>query len=1003
MVKATTSLKIVLRFFIFDFTLYHRLVFIMLNRTFWALLFFGIFISYTNGQSYSTPPLKDSLAVSLIYTGQSLGALGVLHSQDEHELVTEQANMEHLPFKLVSHACWRAHGLVIFLPSTEPKGNELSMILAKKDSAEKLTHQRALMTQNVLLVQDPYRQSPDMLNLLKRNPRSTVDFPELSETEVSIYVLTIKDEQAFIIESADASWPATENLWTKGEVNRIDMGDGGRLFELPFNLGEFAVRSNVIQKLLSESGSFHTILDLGQRKGHFGIKESEQANIDYSMLQLMGYSISLPYHFELSLDVDTLNQIKRKYPGLRFLATNIRTRDSTLFYTHLIESYGTIRLGFIGLVDPTLQGDLAKGSLEDFRFIPTLESVKAEIKILQNKGVDAIIVLSNMDAVDNAFLSQEVTGIDVILADLQKQWSMESIEQTITFPATQLNKQKSPAFIARSYSNGLGVGLLNLKFTTTHHLSQLTHRVSSVSDHIPMDTLMYNTIASMDTRKSKPKGELLFPAFIDILNRHPKLKDYDETTKQGRVSQHLWEEFVARLIRKAGPAEITILRKFPYFPNQIGKLHKDEVSSWLWTEEDIILCDVKGTALLQLLAEDERGDLIMSGLSKSSILPQNFQPSGVHSISTDWYRSNSKVMGRLIDPDAYYRIATTDVVFEGIRAADFRDSKRIRRYFKMDKDGKFVPDPDHKTLALRTYVLNELKRLHNSYKSENNYLDAIADRLLPDPTYERLLTFDFDRPTLWASFNKKYNSNGYESVPESRIIATNSWVIGVSGLLKAMIDGQHYSLDMGLTFAYARQNSDITSTTQQITESNDDIKLDLTYKYKSKSVYQPFIRSQYDTEFTPTINPVTFEKNFRQQALRGVIGFTRNPLKNWSNLELATLLEQDFGQNKAQLGFTGKAQATYPLGKSGVMYSLKNDATFFFKSRQDTNRDLALKYNMVHEILVPLIDELALSVGADFLFFKGKVSETNEPGMSMLLRVGLTYDRLWKPRFQPLF
>ncbi|MEO5582981.1 MAG: hypothetical protein ABIR66_09825 [Saprospiraceae bacterium] len=976
----------------------------MLNRTFWALLFLSVLLPPVHGQSDHTQAINDSLQISLIYTGQSLGAFGVIRSQEEHELVTEQANTEHLPFKLVSHACWRAHGLVVFLPSTEPKGNELSKILEKRNAAKKLIHQRALMTQNVLLVQDPRRTSQDMLNLLKRNPRTALDFPEMEETEVSIYVLTIKDEQAFIIESPGAIWPVNENLWTLGEINRIDLGDSSRLFEMPFNLGEIAVRSNVIKKLLSESGSFHTILDLGQRTGQFGMKESEQAFIDYSILDFMGYTISLPYHFELSLAADTLKQIKIKHPAIRFLATNIRTKDSSLFYKHLIESYGSTRLGYIGLVDPTLQGDLAKGSLEDFRFIPTLESVKAEIKILRNQGVDAIIVLSNMDAVDNALLSQEVSGIDVILADLQKNWSFQTIEQSILFPSSQINKQKTPAFISRSFTNGLGVGLLKLKFNTAHHLSELNHTVSSVSDHIPMDTMIYNKLSAMDIRKSKPKGDLLFPAFIDILSRHPELKNFDNITQQGRVSQELWEEFVARLIRRAAPAEIAILRKFPSFPSLIGKLHQDEVRAWLWTEEDIILCDVKGNALLKLLSDDVRRDLIMSGLSRPLLNLQRLD-AGISSSSpsTDWYLQNVRIMGRRIDPDAYYRIATTDVVFEGIRAADFTDSKRIRRYFTVDKDGRLVPDAEHKTLSIRTFILNELKRLRKSNKSETNYLDAIADRLIPDPSFERLLTFNFDRPTLWSSYNRKFNSSAYGNVPESRISATNSWVIGTNGGIKAILDGQHYGLDMGLSFAYATQNSEITKTTNQITESSDDIKIDLTYRYKSKSVYHPFVRSQYDTEFTPTINPNTFEKNYRQQALRGVIGFTRNPLKHWRNLELASLLEQDFGQNKIQVGITGKAQAIYPISKNGVLYSLKNDATYFFKARQDTNRDLAIKYNMIHEIIVPLVDELALSVGADFLFYKGKVAETKDPGMSMLLKVGLTYDRKWKPRYQPLF
>lgn len=965
-----------------------------------------LILSYSivmSAQVDTLPGSKEPVTVSLIYTGKSLGALGVLRSQNEHELLTEQANTEHKKFRLVSHLCWRAPGLIVFMPTTEPKGNELSSILSKKDSSTIFTHQRALISQNVMLVQDPNRKSTDMLNMLLRNPRQGIDFPDLRETQVKFYLIKLGTDQAVILESPDAVWPDQEKLWTKGEINRIDLADSSRLYEFPFNLGEIAVRSNLIRQLKQSSTPYNTIIDLGQRKGHFEVPPGEQARINFTMMDLIGYQISLPYHFELSLDPDTLQSIKKAFPHLRFLATNILSRDSTLFYKHIIESYGKVRIGYLGLVDPTLQGDLAKNSLANFHFVPTVQSIQEEIKLLHKQKVDAVIILSNMDAIDNAVLSQEVTGIDVIIADLQNEWSRETIKQVLTLPPSVKNSWSLQPLVTQCFSNGLGVGSLKLKFAVDHHLDELTHEVSSVSDHIPPDTSLYSNLLSMDHRDAKPKGDLMFPAFMDIIARHPELKNHDWTTQQGRVSQQLWEEFIARLLRKAAPAEITILRKFPYFPHLIGKLHEAEVSEWLWTEEDIVLCDVKGSALLKIIANDVRHDLIFSGLFIPETPTSLLLSGGARSLSIDWYRANCSVMGRRIDPDAYYRIATTDIVFDGIRAADFRDSKRIRRTFKTDKTGNLITQETHKTLALRSFVLDDLKKIRKKNKSENKYLEAIADWLIPDPSYERLVTFAFDRPTLWTSYNRKYNTDGYGSVPESRITATDSWVIGASGLFKAMLDEQHYTLDMGLTLAYARQNAEITKNVQQVTESNDDIKLDLTYKYKSKGAFQPFVRSQYDTEFTPTINPTTLEKNLRQQALRGVIGFTRNAWHQWKKLELASVLEQDFGQHKAQLGLTGKAQATYPIGSNGVVYSLRNDATYFFKSGKDTNRDLALKYNMIHEVLVPLVDELALSVGADFLFFKGKVTESRDPGMSMLLRVGLTYDRLWKPRYQPLF
>jgi hypothetical protein len=91
-------------------------------------------------------------------------------------------------------------------------------------------------------------------------------------------------------------------------------------------------------------------------------------------------------------------------------------------------------------------------------------------------------------------------------------------------------------------------------------------------------------------------------------------------------------------------------------------------------------------------------------------------------------------------------------------------------------------------------------------------------------------------------------------------------------------------------------------------------------------------------------------------------------------------------------------------GRSGMLtYRMNNDFTYFFPAPLDTDANLSLRYNMINDLLIPLVDELSLTVTADFLFFRGKVEQTSNFGVSTQLRVGITYDRLWKPRYQPFF
>ena len=133
----------------------------------------------------------------------------------------------------------------------------------------------------------------------------------------------------------------------------------------------------------------------------------------------------------------------------------------------------------------------------------------------------------------------------------------------------------------------------------------------------------------------------------------------------------------------------------------------------------------------------------------------------------------------------------------------------------------------------------------------------------------------------------------------------------------------------------------------------------------------------------------------------------RLPSMVWRRVEFALAVENDLSRANLQYGVQSTVDmekrfgGAQPFGSGQLTYRMYNDFTYFLPSRSDAPSNLALRYNMVHELTVPLVDELSLSVAADLFFFQGKVAATRAPGASMQLRVGLTYDRLWKPRYQP--
>ncbi len=933
--------------------------------------------------------------VSIIYTARSLGALGVRRAQDEHELLTEVAVADSLPFKLVSHLAWRAPGIVIFLPSAEPQGDELSEVLAKRAAAERLDRVPAMISSNVLLLQDPWRPEPDLLAMLDRNARRRDDFPDLVRTTVSVSRLrTSREDRVIIVERAGAVWPSDTTGFTAGEMNRVDILES-RLFELPINLGELGPRATLLARVRDDAAlaaSRIITVDLGHQDADVGLDRRDRARLDLTALRELGYSLLVPFEFELGLGATALGEIAREFPQITLVASNVLASDSTLFTAHAIVEQGNARIGFIGLVNGAVRDRLPRTALADFTFESPVTAARREVAALRLAGATAIVVLSNMSAPENALVAQEVTGIDAIVADLPTISSPEARRVRVELHDRPFARPSAPALVARSAANGLSIGRLDLEFqrrpdTLGVYLAAVEHRLTVITDDTPADTALVRRIAAIATRTQRPRGELMFPAFVDLAERHPEVRDYDAITQQGRVSKPMWEAFVARLVRRQGSAEVALIRRLDQFPPLIGKLHENEIDEWLWTEDQIVLVDLAGSDLRALLRDDVRGELATSGIDVAK----------------------QTINGRAIDGATFYRVATSDVIFEGARSRFFSRARRVRREFIVDRDGALRASARGERIAVKDYVFGELQRVRRLARGDAQ-IDSIAAMLTPDPAYVPLFSFAFQRPTLWLSSNSASTRAGYGNVPESRIVGDNAWVAGASGRFVISQDRRRTATDIGLGLAFAEQH--LTSGgNNRVVETADDIKLDVTFRPSSAVTgrrAQPFVRALFDTEFSPTTNALTGIENPLQLSLRGSGGILMIPTERWQRAEFAAVIENDYGRPNPQFGLQARVDYERQIGRGAgrrdfgrVLYRQVNDLTYFFPAPLDTDANLALRYNMIHEVVVPLVDELSLAITADLFFFQGKVESTKLPGMASQLRVGITYDRLWKPRYQP--
>ena len=138
--------------------------------------------------------------------------------------------------------------------------------------------------------------------------------------------------------------------------------------------------------------------------------------------------------------------------------------EEELFLSERIVQVGAVRIGFFGIVDPELQEVMGRSVLADFQFEAPLGAATRATADLRRAGVDAVVMLSNLHPRENAYVAREALGIDAIVADLHVRWSPEAVKTSVELPNRPLSRLGSPALVARSFANGLGVGRLELEF-----------------------------------------------------------------------------------------------------------------------------------------------------------------------------------------------------------------------------------------------------------------------------------------------------------------------------------------------------------------------------------------------------------------------------------------------------------------------------------------------------------------------------------------------------------
>ncbi len=324
-------------------------------------------------------------------------------------------------------------------------------------------------------------------------------------------------------------------------------------------------------------------------------------------------------------------------------------------------------------------------------------------------------------------------------------------------------------------------------------------------------------------------------------------------------------------------------------------------------------------------------------------------------------------------------------------------------------------------IFVRPLVISLLERLQQRPDFEQE-----VTRLMKFHFSERQLQFavQLDNFQLNLSGYNAFNNRDYSQVRETRVTSPNSFTFGGRTRLALGLDNGLFGVTTAAAAKYeglaviedllttsTRTGATTTTETERFTENQDDLLFSTELKlhllefplFDTKLGLTPYLEAFYDTEFTPTLNKQTQTLNPLQSELRGVLGLSMPAGDQLKVFKAGLALRRDFNvPDNLEGGLDLKVIHSLPLT---TYLSWNNDLNvrYFLPTANDNLSSLGLIAQLVTAFDVNLTDNILLRIYADAYVFQGKRPETSQLGASVILGVGLGFDRIWKPWYEPLF
>ena len=784
----------------------------------------------------------------------------------------------------------------------------------------------------------------------------------LTESEAEVTAAAAPDSKALVIVRANLAHPASGRLhtelsayyrfrWKGRDSTIVVIGRGrGGLGRLSAAAAQEAAKGPFVG--LARGGTFGA--DESDARGRAAVDLLERAGLRYSAVSASEIE-----------NWAALETYRRERPdGIQYLSANLvlsTAPEQTVLPPYSVFSASGSRVAVVGLTPDWVGRLLKPANLAELKVEEPIAAVKALIPRLR-AAADIVIILSPLDAADNARLASAARGLDLIFADNPPFLAFTPPPASV-FEQTGRPLFANPLQPVYAYWPALNIVEVARRSDGNSATWKIVQNARLLDDDIPMAENSAGP-AVRDLEIARSTGTRILPPAREVFppSERARLPIYG--------SRDFWTLAVAVLVERTR-AEAGLLPATPLRTPTVGVVRESFVRQWLGPADEVVLARVQGSQLKALYIEAaEQKKLEDAGL---------FSSGRIRMVVSGFDAEKRLVSGAPFKENDTYLLATSR------RAAE-----------ALGLPVPYVPIKGEPTVP--AVVIEGLRSISGN-ASNADWHSWMTGKPLSEHGLWRVNFRDISLNVRQIGVDRPA---GFNQVPNARIQGFNELLLG--GTFKSDIEylRSEYKWTGTVEMDYARDRLSPRNAPPIINLAANRIMFltlatrragDVPYGWLARS-WGPSLGLQADGEFQTT--PGLHRKQV-YSVFPGVELYDGSIVKT---LELTGIVKRDLSRDppNTQTGLRVRALISTPFGPGGAKLEGEVWNNCFFLSHGDSPVDLRVEGNANARLSIPVYKHLSVAPFVDLYWFALKTRQLW--GYSLMTGISLHFSRLWKPQYE---